>query len=204
LPIANIGSGGVTFDITALGGDGPVIDDTTFGLRSLSFDNADDLLTLDSIYTTAGKAFTLFAVIDADAATKDALFRGDTSGEDQLRLHAANQFAIRIAGGASQLLTTDTTANSTISYTFSTGTPEVIVMRRDTDGFWYFYNKDGDFIAKGTTTDMKAGAVFKWGSSGDHGTNDFGGNIAEIGLYNEDIGVENAQALAAHLNSKWS
>lgn len=203
-PLQNLGSAGSSSDITAINA-GPLINDSLLSLRSLDFDGVNDRVIIDTNMVTTGKPMTLFAVFNSDNGTADCFFTKDiVDGASQLRMDTTSTFTFRAAASAPATITTNNTNNGSVSYTYSTATKEVLVIRRDSDGTWHMYNGAGDFIGLQDSATAQSGANFEWGVSGDIGDNDFNGAIGEIGMYDADIGADQAVELAKFLDSKWS
>lgn len=204
LPVTNLGSAGSASNVTAING-GPLINDSLLSLRSLDFDGVNDRVIIDTNMVTTGKPMTLFAVFNSDNGTADCFFTKDTvDGSSQLRMDTTSTFTFRSGGVSPQTITTNNTDNGSKSYTYTAGVQEVLVIRRDSDGTWYMYNKLGDFIGLQDSATAQSGADFEWGVSGDIGDSDFNGSIGEIGMYDADIGAAKASELAQFLNAKWS
>ena len=204
LPIENLGAAGDTYNITSLN-VGPVISDTSMNKRSLEFDGTNDRVVLDSFFRTTGKPMTLFAIFITDEGTADALFsKSQLDGTSQFRMDSISQFTLRAGSSGAQGIITNNTNNGTISYEFTTDVLEVVVVRRDSDGTWYVYNKDGKLVGLQDSATAQSGAYFDWGICGDIGSNDFRGPMGEVGLYDKDIGADKAAELAKYLYNTWS
>ena len=204
LPIENLGAADDTYNITGLN-VGPLVSDTAMNKRSIEFDGTNDRLVLDSFFRTTGKPMTLFAAFITDQGTADCLFsKSQLDGTSQFRMDSTSQFTFRAAGSPAAGTITNNTNNGTVSYEFTTDVLEVVVVRRDSDGTWYIYNKDGKLIGLQDSAAAQSGAYFDWGICGDIGSNDFRGPMGEVGLYDKDIGADKAAELAKYLYGAWS
>lgn len=201
---SNRGQGGGTLDITSVTGAPTVDASTAFSRKSVKFDTADEILNMDSEYTTTNKAFTFFIIFNK-ADTSNDLTVSSAAAANSIKLE---QDVVTMQLGSSSAFTVDhgSTAGSTIDYEIQASTPTLFLVRRNAGGSVFIYADNFIYIASKGNAAAKAGATFAIQHIGgtEEGTiADFTGNIGELGVYDLDIGVDNIEVLMKELCKKW-
>ena len=185
----------------------PTLDKTSLSRACVDFPNSgdnDNILDMKNSFTTTAKAMTFFIVFKWDVVGVQILVAdADDSAADYIQLAAAGRMKFKMAGGTTVNVATSNTSNSTVDYTPASGTPIVMVVRRESGGDSYVYHDNNIFTAYLADT---GDATFRLGAIG--GTtsgslSDFAGKICEVGLYDADIGVGNVAILLESLCTKW-
>lgn len=202
--VSNIGQGGGTLDITTIVGAPTVDASTAFSRKSVKFDAADEILTMDSEYTTTGKAFTFFIVFNKADVSND-LTVSSAANANSIKLE---EDVITMQLGASSAFVVDhgSTVGGTIDYEIQASTPTLFLVRRNAGGTVFIYADNFIYIASKGNAAAKAGATFAIQHIGgtEEGTiADFTGNIGELGIYDLDIGATNIEVLMKELCKKW-
>ena len=202
---ANLGQADVTID--AKNGT-PTLDTTTMSRNSVSFDGTDDILKMSGAYTTTNKAFTFFIVFNKLDDTNDvAVAAAYNSEEDYFIIKdSGNDIATRFNNETGVTIGMDSTANSTINYSYTSTYNGVLVIQRVGSGAVEIYADNGLYVAKKSNEATKAGATFTLGAIG--GTTagslaDMGGTIGEVGIYDTALSDADAIILAQELSRKW-
>tara|TARA_R100000234_G_scaffold35132_1_gene20870 strand:+ start:493 stop:1269 length:777 start_codon:yes stop_codon:yes gene_type:complete len=203
----NLGQSGSGKNINSNGGD-PTLDTSTMNRNSIAFDG-NDYLNMAATYTTTGKAHTFFMVFTKADGSNDIIVQKSSSDEDDIiKITGASpdnkNLAIGYAGESAQTVALNSTGGSTVSWSIPTDEVTVLAIRRIANGEVYIYAQQGAAVAVKSTSAIKAGANFSIGSIGGSATGaDVTGNIAEVGIYDADIGVSNTQELCRNLMIKW-
>ena len=204
--VNNLGVTGVTNRINSAEG-APTLDRTSLSRACVDFPNSgdnDNILDMAASYATTGKPMTFFIVFQWDAAATNTIVANTDDGDDDyLLLTTGGRAKFRMAGGTAANIITSNTNGDTVDYTPAIGTPTVYLIQRAGDGDCLFYADNNILIAAlGDTGD----ANFTLGAIG--GTTsgsivDFNGKVCEVGLYDEDISVDNVAILLESLCTKW-
>ena len=147
---------------------------------------------------------TFFIVFQWDAAATNTIVANTDDGDDDyLLLTTGGRAKFRMAGGTAANIITSNTNGDTVDYTPEIDTPTVYLIQRDSDGNCLFYADNNILIA---TLSDTGDANFTLGAIG--GTTsgsivDFNGKVCEVGLYDEDISVDNVAILLESLWTKW-
>lgn len=179
---------------------------STMRKPSVKLDGSNDFYSLDANYLTSTGDFTIAVSFRIHNVNGDAVISGDTSGLNRVHVYAGF-LLLRFNGNGSTnagiQLYHNNTDNSTVSYTIGTDI-EVLIIRVDSSGNIYVYNKNADFISyhpADTLTDqpLQIGTIGMQLPS----ASPYGGWIGEIGVYTTDIGETAAKAVAQALYAKW-
>lgn len=202
--VTNMAQTGASLDITSAIG-APTLDaSTAFSRKSVKFDAADEILNMETEYTTTGKAFTFFIVFNKADVSND-LTVSSAANANSIKLE---EDVITMQLGSSSAFTIDhgTTAGGTIDYEIQASTPTLFLVRRNAGGSVFVYADNFIYIASKGNAAAKAGATFAIQHIGgtDAGTiADFTGNIGELGIYDLDIDAHNIEILMKELCTKW-
>mgnify|MGYP005988959709 FL=1 len=200
----NLGQGGGSFDITSVT-NAPTVDaSTAFSRKSVKFDAADEILNMDSEYTTTNKAFTFFIVFNKADVSNDITV-SSASNANSIKLE---EDVVTMRLGSSSAFTIDhgSTAGSTVDYEIQASTPTLFLIRRNAGGSVFIYADNFIYIASKGNVAAKEGATFSIQHIGgtEEGTiADFNGNIGELGVYDLDMESHNIEILMKELCKKW-
>ena len=193
----------------------PLLDRSTMSLPSMAFDGSDEVLNMTAAYTTTGKAFTFFIVMQRGDVTNDYTVASATAGgspsvpDDYIRFMTSGTVVhLALQNQTVVGITTNNTnpSSSTINYTAVEDVNMVYVINRNATGEVAIYSDNGLYIAFKDNGPMKAGATLEIGHIGGTEAGDLAdltGNIGEVGLYDADIGAANSIILAEELSKKW-
>ena len=210
----NLGQTGATNAIDSNAGT-PLLDRSTMSLPSMAFDGSDEVLNMTAAYTTTGKAFTFFIVMQRGDVTNDYTVASATAGgspsvpDDYIRFMTSGTVVhLALQNQTVVGITTNNTnpSSSTINYTAVEDVNMVYVINRNATGEVAIYSDNGLYIAFKDNGPMKAGATLEIGHIGGTEAGDLAdltGNIGEVGLYDADIGAANSIILAEELSKKW-
>ena len=202
--VTNMVQPGGAFDITSVIGAPTVDASTAFSRKSVKFDAADEILNMDSEYTTAGKAFTFFIVFNKADVSND-LAVSSAANANSIKLE---EDVITMQLGSSSAFTIDhgSTAGGTVDYEIQASTPTLFLVRRNNSGHVFIYADNFIYIALKSNAAAKAGETFAIQHIGgtEEGTiADFTGNIGELGIYDLEIDIHNIEILMKELCTKW-
>jgi len=232
----NAGTGGSSYDIGANVGTPRVAAAGDLSHRSAQLAEADHFVI--PTVTVSGD-YTLYAVFTASTArplygdaegecfgfTYNALVDDGTGAISKIRGGDSGRFAVRHDGklGEPAVSTTIDDSDGTVSYKYpdydnNTEKVLVFVIRRDSEGNMYMYNRDGSFVSfidavsdqtlkdQGirvfdntdgrTDGDLK---IDRLGTVADLTTDSFKGSIARFGVITNDIGSSSCSKLATDL-----
>ena len=209
--VTNLSSVGTpsNYNITSNVGN-PLVDTSTMVLTSIAFDGAsDDILNMANAWTSSDKEFTLFMTLKKSDGTNDFFI---TKSSDDI------SSSIKITGtdnanvvidmtdiGSPRTIALNNTNPSSSTVNYSMGTVNTsLVVRRTSAGNVAIYAQEGLYVAFNSNVNLQNGSTFTWGAiGGSESSTDWGGNIGEVGIYDADIGEDNAIILVQELAKKW-
>ena len=200
----NLGQGGGSFDITSVT-NAPTVDaSTAFSRKSVKFDAADEILNMNSEYTTTGRAFTFFIVFNKADVSND-LTVSSASNANSIKLEE-DVVTMRLGSSSAFTLDHGSTAGETIDYEIQPSTPTLFLIRRNEGGTVFIYADNYIYIAKKGNDAAKAGlnfAIQHIGGTEEGAIADFTGNIGELGVYDLNMEPHNVEILMKELCKKW-